>query len=509
MANESSSTVTNQINPVGSNYESKRSAVFISQKDGGLFGKSKKIFTSTRLTKTTNNPPTYRKEVFQHSSASGGSSTQIGTVVDGKLELNAAAEIGNAVSEDSFRLQVEAQIKNQTKDAEKQIKKLVNQDKESINNNKSRRTLQEDDSKDSPKESDPPNKGIARKNYGTLFYPSFIQKSNQDKLKVTILEFSSRFKGGKKDPKKMSQLGQVNGKPRRSDFGRGRSGRGKYLAELRKFKKGKGKADLNNSNMSALSLDGRKRLEINKRLVGHITLPIPEGVTDQNAVNFGSGTMNAMQVAGAEVALDFLLRGVGEAGESAAEIFKQTATDKNVQQAISALIAGSGIGIDTNDLLARTQGNINNNNLELLFKGPTLRPFTFSFNLSPRDVQEAGQVQKIIRAFKQSSAVQRTPGGIFLATPNTYKLEFIDGKTSSTHRFLPKIKECALLGVNVNYMPENSYMTYENSSMVAYNLQLAFKELEPIFNDDYEDSDQEQLPGTFPSSVTTAFNIGF
>ena len=52
-------------------------------------------------------------------------------------------------------------------------------------------------------------------------------------------------------------------------------------------------------------------------------------------------------------------------------------------------------------------------------------------------------------------------------------------------------------------------MTYENSSMVAYNLQLAFKELEPIFNDDYEDSDQEQLPGTFPSSVTTAFNIGF
>ena len=105
----------------------------------------------------------------------------------------------------------------------------------------------------------------------------------------------------------MSQLGQVNGKPRRGDFGRGRSGRGKYLAELRKFKKGKGKADLNNSNMSALSLDGRKRMEINKRLVGHITLPIPDGVSDQNAVNFGSGTMNAMQVAGAEVALDFLL----------------------------------------------------------------------------------------------------------------------------------------------------------------------------------------------------------
>ena len=33
-------------------------------------------------------------------------------------------------------------------------------------------------------------------------------------------------------------------------------------------------------------------------------------------------------------------------------------------------------------------------------------------------------MQKIIRALKQSSSVQKTPGGLFLATPNTYKLEF-------------------------------------------------------------------------------------
>ena len=511
MANESSSTVTNQTNPIGTTHTSKRSQIIVPKKGiTGLESSTKeRIYTGFTLTRSSNNPPKYRQQIIQYNDAKSKAYSVIATKNEDTGEFDF---IDNNIDfkntdQDAFKKLVVDQTKTQKKDAEKQIKKLVNQDKKALNKNEGNETVT--DSKDSPKESDPPNKGIARKNYGTLFYPSFIQKSSQDKLKVTILEFSSRFKGGKKDPKKMSQLGQVNGKPRRGDFGTGRSGRAKYLAELRKFKKGKGKADLNNSNMSALSLDGRKRMEINKRLVGHITLPIPDGVSDQNAVNFGSGTMNAMQVAGAEVALDFLLRGVGEAGESAAEIFKQTATDKNVQQAISALIAGSGIGIDTNDLLARTQGNINNNNLELLFKGPTLRPFTFSFNLSPRDVQEAGQVQKIIRAFKQSSAVQRTPGGIFLATPNTYKLEFIDGKTSSTHRFLPKIKECALLGVNVNYMPDNSYMTYENSSMVAYNLQLAFKELEPIFNDDYEDSDQEQLPGTVPSSVTTAFNIGF
>ena len=57
------------------------------------------------------------------------------------------------------------------------------------------------------------------------------------------------------------------------------------------------------------------------------------------------------------------------------------------------------------------------------------------------------------------------------------------------YQFLPQIKECALLSVSVNYMPENSYMTYEDSSMVSYSLSLSFQELAPIFNSDYDDLD--------------------
>ena len=82
-------------------------------------------------------------------------------------------------------------------------------------------------------------------------------------------------------------------------------------------------------------------------------------------------------------------------------------------------------------------------------------------------------IKKIIRAFKQSSAAQRTPGGLFLAAPNTYalKLEFINGKTKKTHHISSylRMKECALVrSVNVNYMPENTYMTYDDTSMVSY-----------------------------------------
>ena len=502
-------TITNQINPVGSSYTSKKSRI-LAPREGNLLIQETS-FTTLRLTKTSNNPPTYRKEVFQHESAKDkGNVVQIGIVNEkGEVEFNSQLDTGGA-NEEFFKKQIQKQIKTQTKDAEGQIRDKINADEKAINKNQATEEQITDDSKDSPKPKPPSNKGIARDNYGSMFYPSFIEKSNQDKLKITILEFSSRFKGGKRDRATApEQPFKVDVQGKKTFIERG----GVAGAINRKFGGGRVPLKLNEVDGSALSLDGRKRLEVNKRLVGHITLPIPDGVSDQNKVDFGGGTLNPLQVAGAEVALDFLLRGVGEAGKTAADVFKQSATDKNVQQAISGLIAGSGLGVDTDQLLARTQGNIVNNNLELLFKGPTLRPFTFQFNFSPRDGGEARQVQKIIRALKQSSSVQRTPGGIFLATPNTYKLEFKNGRTNRTHEFLPRIKECALLNVSVNYMPENMYMTYNDSSMVAYKVDLAFQELEPIFNDDYEDNDAEQT-GTIPVTVnndsrTTGGNIGF
>ena len=111
-------------------------------------------------------------------------------------------------------------------------------------------------------------------------------------------------------------------------------------------------------------------------------------------------------------------------------------------------------------------------------------PFSFQYIISPRDQKESQEVLRIIRMFKQSMAVQRDNIGIFLGSPNTYFLEFLD-PIDFEHPFLPKIKECALLGFSVNYMPNNTYMTYDDTSMVAYQITFSFKELDPIFNDDY------------------------
>ena len=97
-----------------------------------------------------------------------------------------------------------------------------------------------------------------------------------------------------------------------------------------------------------------------------------------------------------------------------------------------------------------------NPNLELLFTGPTLRPFNFTFKMSPRDKGESIVVKKIIRLFKQSSAVQTTPSGLFLKSPDAYTIKYLTKGSRSigsattpegldsiddTHELLPKIKK--------------------------------------------------------------------
>ena len=126
--------MTNQTDKVGTVYNSKISPVYIPQKDGGFFGKSKKTFTSLRVTKIseTPGPNQYRVEVFQHKDAVSSSSVLIGEVKNGKVVLNENADIGNAQNEDVFALTVQAQVKNQKKDVEKQIKNKVSSDSESL-----------------------------------------------------------------------------------------------------------------------------------------------------------------------------------------------------------------------------------------------------------------------------------------------------------------------------------------------------------------------------------------
>ena len=221
---------------------------------------------------------------------------------------------------------------------------------------------------------------------------------------------------------------------------------------------------------------------------GTVILAIPGNVSDNNRVNWGSQDVNAGDAAVAMSALNIIKNG-GPAIEALTKSLESLATDPNVSRDVrtgfAAFFAGNAAGVQ--GLLARTAGAVINPNTELLFQGPALRAFTFSFKLSPRSEAEAKMVRSIIRFFKQGMAVQRTQSELFLKAPMIYKLSFRSGTTE--HTFLPKTKLCALLDCSINYTPEGTYATFKDSSMVSYDMSLTFNELDPIFNDDYKNSE--------------------
>ena len=44
-----------------------------------------------------------------------------------------------------------------------------------------------------------------------------------------------------------------------------------------------------------------------------------------------------------------------------------------------------------------------------------------------------------------------------------------------------------MVNCGVQYTPDGKYATYEDGVMTAYQLTLAFQELDPVYSDDYKD----------------------
>lgn len=251
------------------------------------------------------------------------------------------------------------------------------------------------------------------------------------------------------------------------------------------------------SDVGNFPLDALKSPPSDKKLYTRVKgepmvyLPIQSGISDTNAVEWGGAELNAIQKYFATQSLNIMNEG-GNAVETAlAEAMNNIYSNKGGifgQLANAGKLALAEMATGTQGLLSRATGNVLNPNLELLFRGPTLRPFQFQFKLSPRNQKEAESVKKIIRFFKKNMAVQKS-NGVFLRAPYIFGIEYQKG-VSTLQASIGEIKPCALQAFNVDYTPLGSYMTYndDRSTMVAYNISLQFQEIIPIYNTDYEDT---------------------
>ncbi len=225
--------------------------------------------------------------------------------------------------------------------------------------------------------------------------------------------------------------------------------------------------------------------------IGSVTLPIPSGITDQNKADWGSNSMSALDLAKADIARTAIFEGLQDGAEKFTDYVKKVQENSGATaSALGNAFAAAAAGVESQALLARTTGMVMNPNMELLFKGPSLRPFSFKFKLSPRGQKEADNIIKIIRFFKQGSAPIRSKSNLFLKSPHVFKITYIHrGEQGELHRKLNAFKTCALQGFGVNYTPTGNYATYQDGTMVAYEISMNFTEIVPIFNDDYDMDD--------------------
>jgi hypothetical protein len=294
-----------------------------------------------------------------------------------------------------------------------------------------------------------------------------------------------------------------------------------------------------NANIKDILTQGpsRNQIALKESLIGTVILPMPNTVRDSNNTSWGDDNLNSLATAAtAQVTNDPAMAGIVQgvsaiasiAGIPGADKFPQLAAllklsqtggidNANIQSQIKAaissfLLSKQGFDVSPESILARGQGIVPNSNLQLLFNNVTLRQFGFSYKMSPRSQNEASNVRRIIRFFKEGMAAKKqsgTGGGsasLFLGTPDVFKLEY--KSENKDIKGVNKFKICALQSFAVNYAAENQWESYADSEApgqpVSLIMEMQFKEIEPIYDTDYQATDLLDQP-----SISSADDVGF
>ena len=181
---------------------------------------------------------------------------------------------------------------------------------------------------------------------------------------------------------------------------------------------------------------------------------------------------------------------VKKAGASAGKSLALTGVQKILETA-----GNLGVGQNSTRLgFTAATGAVSNPMLEMIYKSPNFRSFTFDFIFYPRDESEALEVQRIIERLRYHQAPERMQDAqAFLIPPSEFDIKFYYGGAQNPN--IPPISTCILKTIDVNYAP-NGFSAYEvpgqnNPSLgrtgmpVAIQVQLQFQETTYLTKEDY------------------------
>ena len=237
--------------------------------------------------------------------------------------------------------------------------------------------------------------------------------------------------------------------------------------------------------------------EKNKKIKAIICLPMPRNITDSQGVQYGESSLNPIEAVGLSGASEIIQGNVDRlksAFNATLQAGNDAFKDPNTQTTIATALSGTAIGalggnVNVNQLISRSTGQVLNPNLELLFQGVGIRNFPFQFQFFPRNPHEGKTVMNIIRKLKTEMAPRRsskegTNSGVFIRTPSVFQLTYMKG--SEKHPFLNSFLPAVLSDMKVNYSASGAHSTFYDGTPTHIRMDLQFKELNPIFAEDYD-----------------------
>jgi hypothetical protein len=224
-----------------------------------------------------------------------------------------------------------------------------------------------------------------------------------------------------------------------------------------------------------------------KSKLSPIVLYMPEDIQSQYGANWGGAEFGTAAVA--------MMRTFGtEAGglPITAGSAIGMAKSKLYDETLKAINSFTGSNINLNQFMGSVSGTILNPNTEMLYQGTTMRQFSLSFKMTPKDEPEAKRIKQICNTFKK--AMLPSLGGqtlvgesvSLLSIPDICQVTFMRG--GGIHNYLPVYKLCAIAGVDVNYTADGAYATYAGGSPVSTKLTVSFKEMKILFQNDIDTS---------------------
>ena len=242
---------------------------------------------------------------------------------------------------------------------------------------------------------------------------------------------------------------------------------------------------------------------VGSELKGSVLLPMSKA-TDVNGVEWGKSELTISGLAALGAANMVAGRVANDDGQALAE--KEARERLNAERGrnvegnagtefaralavqTTAKIAGVAFGteLDADTFLARTGGKVLNPNAEMLFQGPVIRDFAFSFLMVARSQKEGQEIRKIIRFLKLGMA-PKFRSTTFLKAPDIFTLHYKNGQGKddylrTVNQFNPG--GLALTTMNVDYAPFGYWSAYRDSQPVAVKMDLNFTELRPLYESD-------------------------